>query len=280
MSVSKQEIDKLKSAYEILNSLPIAAEYGPLRRFYVSPEIADLWSSVVLPAVQLVENTTHKVSEGIHVAEAPSPWHACFYLRYRQQQAFQAGLPPGETPYSELPTEQRQAVLVPKTAIKAVGDHMFFRGHRCKKWHFNSALRRVSDPSKKAIEQRAVFALEAYFNHFFIEEEDLGINTALCFAQHYGIATDLIDVTCDPDVAVWFSASAPGSCDASCEGLGVVRAVTWAGQQHGSELTFRLPAPFIRNMYIQRGYFLDSTCNNGVMNGTLTLDVCFPQRKR
>jgi hypothetical protein len=53
--------------------------------------------------------------------------------------------------------------------------------------------------------------------------------------------------------------------------------VSWGGQQTGSQPVFLLPPPFVRNVYEQRGFFLDTSGTGSELRGTLTLDVRFPR---
>jgi len=47
-----------------------------------------LWRETIDPAVALVPENSRKIGEGAHVAEAPSPWDAFFYLRAQQQYVY------------------------------------------------------------------------------------------------------------------------------------------------------------------------------------------------
>ena len=255
------EMIRLKEAYRKLQSLEIVLEYGPLRA-YAEHNVAQLlWRDTINPAVALVAATSRKTADGTHVAEAPSPWHAYFYLRAEQQDVYRAGRPLGE----------------PATVAGESGpEHLFFRGQRCADWEFKSALRR-GDPSTQASERRAVTALDEYFRLQFVANEDVAGNAAHCFAQHYGIATDFMDISCDPDIAVWFATHPTGKACESGEANGAVRALTWAGQQQGSVTRVLLAPPFVRNVYRQRGLFVDTDGTNGKLEGELILDVRFPR---
>jgi hypothetical protein len=111
----------------------------------------------------------------------------------------------------------------------------------------------------------------------FAANADVAENTARCFAQHYGVATDLADISCDPDIAVWFGTHPSGKPCPNGEELGAVRALTWAGQLGSAETIFLLPPPFVRNVYEQRGLFIDTSSTDGALRGSLMLDVTFPR---
>jgi hypothetical protein len=69
------------------------------------------------------------------MADAPSPWHAYFYLR-AQHQAMYRGHRPLGAEASAIETDK-------------VGEHLFFRGQRCADWSFGSSLRRTTDPAAR-----------------------------------------------------------------------------------------------------------------------------------
>jgi len=213
--VTEQDIIDLREAYERWQSLDIVVEYGPLRAYAEHDTVQRLWRETIDPAVALVAQNSHKTADGVYVAEAPSPWHAFFYLRAEQQYVYRAGRPLESTGSDEKPHGS---------------EHLFFRGQRCASWEFMSSLRR-KDPVAQGIERRAVAALVEYFRSYFAAEDDIARNTALCFAQHYGIATDLADISCDSDIAVWFATHPVGNACPGGEREGIVQAVSWAGQE-------------------------------------------------
>jgi hypothetical protein len=255
------DIIALRNAYEQLQSQEVRFEYGPLRAYDNPESVQRLWRSTIDPAVALVHQNSKKEAEGRYVATAPSPWHAYFYFRAQQHHVYRAGRPLSESG---------------NKAQESGGEHMFFRGQRCANWSFESSMRRKDTPGR-TIEQRATTALAEYFRSKFVANGDIATNTALCFAQHYGIATDLADVSCDPDMAVWFATHPAGKGCPSGEADAVVRAVTWASQQRGAKIRTLLPPPFVRNVYTQRGLFVDTSTSDGLLKGHLTLDVRFPR---
>lgn len=183
---TERDVTDLKEAYASLQSFELLVEYGPLRAYSEHHAVQRLWRETIDPAVALVYESVQKVGEGTYVAEAPSPWHAFFYLRAQQQFVYRAGHPLGSVVGDEKPHGS---------------EHLFFRGQRCASWELKSSLQR-KDPIAQEIERRAVAALQEYFRSQFVPNDDIANNTALCFAQHYGIATDLADVSCEPDIAV------------------------------------------------------------------------------
>jgi len=259
--VTDQNIIDLKQAYALWQSLDIVVEYGPLRSYVEQGKVQQLWNEIVGPAIRLVLANSRQTGPGAHTTEAPSPWHAYFYLRAQQQNVYRGGRPLG----SPIPNDKPQA-----------GEHLFFRGQRCASWELKSSLQR-KDLIAQGVEQRAVAALTEYFRHYFVADDDIARITALCFAQHYGIATDLADISCDPDIAVWFATHPVGKACPSGEREAIVQSVSWAGQAGAAETLFLLPPPFVRNVYEQRGLFIDTSSTNGRLKGKLSLEVRFPR---
>src|SRR5262249_22644281 len=84
-------------------------------------------------------------------------------------------------------------------------------------------------------------------------------------------------ISCDPDISVWFATHPVGKACPSGEREGIVQAVSWAGQANAAETLFLLPPPFVRNVYEQRGLFIDTSATNGKLEGRLSLEVRFPR---
>ena len=257
---TEQEILEVKDAYTALQSLKIVTEYGPLRAYAEPDKVQQIYSEVINPALTPVHKSSREIN-GTYVVEAPSPWHAFFYLRAQQHYLYRGGRPL----YSEV-----------KNGDQYLGEHLFFRGQRCASWEIKSSLRRKNQ-IEQAIEQRAVGALTEYFRSYFARDDDIATNTALCFAQHYGIATDLMDISCDPDMAVWFATHPVEKVCPNSESVGIVQAVSWAGQAQGTNTICLLPPPFVRNIYTQRGLFIDTSSTDGRLMSTTSLLVRFPR---
>src|SRR3982751_807591 len=93
--VTDQNIIDLKQAYTLWQSLDIVVEYGPLRSYAEQDAMQRLWSEPIGPAVTLVQENSRRTGPGAHTTDAPSPWHAYFYLRAQQQYVYRAGRPLG-----------------------------------------------------------------------------------------------------------------------------------------------------------------------------------------
>lgn len=260
MIIDKAIID-LKEAYERWQSLDIMIEYGPLRAYKEHDTVQRLWRETIDPAVALVANGARETADGVYITEAPSPWHAYFYLRAQQNYVYRSGRPLGS-----VGSEEKQHG----------GEHLFFRGQRCSSWKLVSSLQR-KNPIEKNSEQLAVEALLEYFRSYFASNDDIAHNAALCFAQHYGIATDLADISCDPDIAVWFATHPVGKPCPAGECEAIVQSISWAGQKNSAKTVFLLPPPFVRNVYKQRGLFIDTSSTNGRLKGEISLEVRFPR---
>jgi hypothetical protein len=258
--ITEREILELKRVYALLQSAEMITQYGPLRAYVDRDMVQKLFRETIDPAVARVAKTETKVGEGLYVASAPSPWHTLFYLQAQRQHLYRGGRPFG---------------LSAVELGDAGGEHLFFRGQRCASWGFHSSLDRVPDIQRDAV-RRATEALVGYFRSF-ISRDDVAENTGRCFAQHYGIPTDLADISSEVDVAVWFATHPVGRSCPSGEADAVVRAVSWAAQQEAAKTVFLLPPPFVRNVYQQRGFFLDTSRTDGFLRGSLSLDVRFPR---
>jgi len=260
--VSAAEVALVRSAYHAWQSLPVTYQFGPIRIHSDRVAAVRLWKAVIEPAVARVNATMQQGDNGVYTSHAPSPWHAYFHLYAQQLFGYIGGLFPGAPP---------------RDHNKQPAEHTFFRGQRCANWPFGSSLRRL-DGVTQARETRAVLALEEYFRTVFLQNDDIASNTARCFAQHYGIATDLADISCDADVAIWFATHPAGKRCPDGEKDAVVRAVSWAGQRDLADTMVLLPPPFVRNAYLQRGLFIDTSRTDGVLRGRIILDVRFPRK--
>jgi hypothetical protein len=256
-----EEILELKEAYRIWQSLDVSYEYGLIRGYSTSNHaiIHRLWGRTDLICEKILE--TQKIEDGIFKIVAPSPWHAYFILRIIHHIIYR-GL--------------REFGLKLDDSDNKNGEHIFFRGQRCSNWEYISSLRR-NDDSTKNIERRAVYALTEYFKTYFSKKDDFALNISRCFAQHYGIATELVDISCSPDIAVWF---ATHPIEPSCpngDNYGVVRAFNWLGGENEAKTLILMPPPFVKNLYQQRALFIDTSNTGGIVKGNFTIEVKFPR---
>ena len=78
--------------------------------------------------------------------------------------------------------------------------------------------------------------------------DEIGLTAA---AQHYGIPTDLLDLSMDPSISISFANQKPD------EGTqGTLFVITFAKLSNRFDLRLILPPPFVERVYIQRGLFV------------------------
>jgi FRG domain len=251
----------LQEAYTQIQTSHVEIEYGPIRAYRDGHTIQALWHQVINPVIASMLKSGSRQSDGRHVVSASSPWHAYFYLRAQHQFVYRGGKALGESE---------------SEAKSSIGDHMYFRGQRCADWPFQSSLHRL-DKSARGEAERATAVLAEYFRITFANDLELTQTIAICFAQHYGIPTKLADVSCDPDIAVWFATHPLNKTCTSDEPNATVRAVTWAAQIATAPVRVLIPPAFVRNVYTQRGLFLDTGTTDGQLVGSIALEVNFPR---
>jgi hypothetical protein len=155
---------------------------------------------------------------------APSPWHAVFALELMQE------------------TQPSHPVSI-------------FRGQRDNSWRFVPSLRRPTINASR--ERRVALAFERIAQEFMtwlhspiprmVDEAYLAV------AQHYGVATDLLDWTADPHVAVYF-ASKDGPAESGNSAAVYSLRFTVARMIGGRVF---LPHPWADRVYVQQGMFVD-----------------------
>lgn len=130
-----------------------------------------------------------------------------------------------------------------------------FRGHADADWKHNLTPRmlRLGRRDRDAA-TRAINAFSQLMAHLRLHH-DIGCEPSdwtEATAQHYGLSTELLDFTVDPDVAVAFGAGGEKCRDGQEAVLFVLRNVE--GIRMGMEIV--LPPPFVRRLHIQRGLFV------------------------
>lgn len=253
------EILELKKSYELWQSIDIKLEYGPLRYYSTinHKTVHNLWGKIshIIEKYSMPLN----IEDGIPKFRLPSPWHAYFVLKMAHTILYRAN---------------RECGLNFNEDDAKYGEHLFFRGQRCSSWEFISSLMR-KDNQSRIIENRAVIALKEYFSQHFGHQSDITSNISRCFAQHYGIATDLIDITCSPDIAIWFATHPTNRECPKNEEYGIVRGFGWLWQNNCEITKILMPPPFINNLYTQRGLFIDATKTGGIIKGNTLIEAMF-----
>ncbi len=167
------------------------------------------------------------------VFEAPSPWHAAVYCQMLQYH------------------------------VVSSGSRLLFRGQRNYSWKLEPTLLREANKSShiarnelfaeimSALAIKASISFDPYSKTSVFLKMDKEVY--LGAAQHYGMKTNLLDFTTDPDVAVKFAASDKASDDGYASIL--ILALESAEE---NELSIILPPPFVRRLHLQRGLFIEA----------------------
>lgn len=180
--------------------------------------------------------------EGIEIFA--SPWHACVYL-YKQM-----ALHANNDLDASFRAKATEEIGIP---LPIIG--WLFRGQRNPEWHIQTSMQRL-----EGIERIAAMSSSLRFSALlrktisecgfpFIDDQVL-----MAAAQHYGIATNLLDFSIDPAVAVFFANEQPNDPNTGAVfGMHTPKAL----YRFGFKLV--LPPPFVERIYIQRGVFLQDS---------------------
>lgn len=173
--------------------------------------------------------------EGQLIWTVPSPWHAAVFLRAMQHN------------------------------LNNYHSRLLFRGQSNSDWPITSSLSRSANPEcERKLAGLFGEALHTIWNSdLVLSDEDASASIDLAAepdmqeaaAQHYGIATDLIDFTSDPDVAVFFACL--GSHSKQSRTSSVFFVPIHEALAHGCQII--LPPPFADRLYLQRGLFIRSS---------------------
>ncbi|HEX3111262.1 MAG TPA: FRG domain-containing protein, partial [Thermoanaerobaculia bacterium] len=203
---------------------------GPLHTFQRREDAEDATAALVeaLQDVDFIDDKTWW---------APSPWHAAAWLMNET-----AGSAIGEetfpAPLRMRPHRRRGALL--------------FRGQRSIAWPIIARIARTPRPDEEiAAMRRLAFALDEGYRE--AEAPPTTTEAHFAVAQHYGIATHLVDLTVDPRVAVFFACDGANDRD--------LVTVEWVDFSDADDLGLRLilAPPWVQRIYDQRGIFIDTT---------------------
>lgn len=161
--------------------------------------------------------------KGHRIVEVPGAWHALCVAMCMQELAL---------------TEQKH--------------HLLFRGQSNSSYPLVASIYRKGADEKVLDRAKKFLAWFLASNAGFAAAIDPGLFHGA--AQHYQIWTNLLDVTPDPAVAVWFAAQPVKS---ECPTAAVYCLPLEAAERWG--LNPRLPPPFVERLHRQRGLFIE--CN-------------------
>ena len=198
---------------------------------------------------------------------APSPWHAAVFCRTVVEHL--AWLHPPEEPPAVAPG---QLLVLPPTGVQ----RPIFRGHADADWLHNLTprLSRAGWKERSAGRRTSLsfsVALEHLAAHLDLRCPSSVWADAL--AQHYGLATQLLDFTVDPDVAVAFGSA--GEQRRRDQAAIVFVLPTGSASRIGMEVS--LPPPFARRLHLQKGLFVRARSRRRVRQLRVTcLRLRFP----
>ena len=195
---------------------------------------------------------------GNRLSRAPSPWHAAL-----------AGIVALQ--YSLTP-EGHPLKHGDETVIMSSKQSFVFRGQGDKNCDLIPKLERKEIDN--VFEARALDAFCASLDRLF-KSADIPTPPAKALAataQHYGIATHLLDFTADPSVAVWFGAHAPRRRKDQEAVIFLLPLIE--GLNRGAKII--LPPPFVKRLYVQRGLFIEPAGGTGSTLRQACTEICFP----
>lgn len=195
---------------------------------------------------------------GKRLVHAPSPWHAALMMMVQIEYS---------TALYEQPIEKNG-----KIGILTSKQRPLFRGQGDSAWDLIPKKERPN--VNKVLEARAVEAFCAILARLF-RSADLPTPPTLVYiatAQHYGLATHLLDFTADPSLAVYFAAHGYKVCEEQEAVVFLLPLID--ALKHGAKII--LPPPFVERLYIQRGVFIEGPGHavNSIRN--LCWEISFP----
>src|SRR5216684_2274445 len=176
------------------------------------------------------------------VVRLPSPWHAVIHLLAASRVCLAGAYGP----------HNRAGLL--------------FRGQRRCGWDLVPSICRphVNRSSENEVLNVFVSLLQRFYRRNFyrsaifspslaaFSEDNASTVLHVATAQHYGIATDLLDFSTDPAVAVWFACQ--GATGGAGEEAAVFALPMKAAKRSGGVIA--LPHPYVSRLYRQHGVFV------------------------
>ena len=194
---------------------------------------------------------------GKRLAHAPSPWHVTLMMMAHIEYS---------TALDEPPIEEKSKIV--KLTRK---QRPLFRGQGDSTWDLIEKKERcnIDEVLKRAVEPFCALLARLF------RSADLPTPPTQAYvatAQHYGLATHLLDFTADPSVAVYFAAHEyrrREDQEAVVFLLPLIDAL-----EHGAKII--LPPPFVKRLYIQRGVFIEAPIQTATSIRDLCWEIRFP----
>ena len=243
------KIDEAKQLYFELSSLH-GARFGP----YVMIDKTERQQSD-----SLHERANKMISElnfSRNQVEVPSPWHAVILLNALAKESIQL--------------KQVDNSRIKKFAtVLGMNPRLIFRGQSDSRWPLKSKIQR--EEVNKSNELKALAIFKTIMKSTFPSLPEMGETAFEAIAQHYGIATNLLDFTLDPSVSVCFASNASSANNSQRASVFVLR-LSDAFRARGKII---LPPPFVERLYIQKGLFVESPISEELRKFCI-LEVNFP----
>jgi len=236
-------------------------------------EICSIGGYRLGPFLLLDESTSRKVDKlrpslleilsdievlGERVVRAPSPYHAALMMMVQIEYS---------TAHDGPLIEENG-----KIGIFTSKQRSLFRGQVDSTWDIVSKKERPN--IDKDLETRAIKAFCALLARLF-RSMDLPTPPAQAYvatAQHYGLATHLLDFTADPSVAVYFATNGNKRREDQEAVVFLLPLIDALG--HGAKII--LPPPFVKRLYIQRGVFVEAPRQTSTSIHDLCWKIHFP----
>lgn len=206
-------------------------------------KIASVWHPIVENCINQIKRSE---TNGMLDLSAPTAEHAAVFLKAIQIEA-------GYGTHRNDPKSWGAGPLI-------------FRGVRDQSWSIVSSQYRASESGYNQHHAKDAFMriVQAVGNRAL--QTELPIELYECVAQHYGYPTNLIDITPDPEVAVFFSTLSGGDSKACIYFTNVRNLLK-------RNLEVKLPPPLFERIYLQRGAFIQS---DGEIEKELFHKISFP----
>jgi hypothetical protein len=226
------DVEGAKQLYRELTSIP-GKRLGP----YTLVEGKE--GQRVVELQNRVDKVVSDTDPSQRVLRVPSPWHAAVLLHELVQESIQLEK-------KSNPRIDRFATVLRRRP------RFVFRGQSDARWDLVPKIRR--EGVNRLHEETALENFYTLMHTVLGGFLDVSQLSAKATAQHYGIATDFLDFTLDPEVATYFAASGQKREDGQ-EAVVYVLPLSNAFEA-GARLIF--PPPLVERLYAQWGLFIES----------------------